>query len=201
MVKRTCIATTKKLEQHQLIRFVVAPNGFVIADLAGRLPGRGAYVAAEEKIIRKADQNGCLKRSLGAGFESVDAEILAIAIALRKRIILTASLARRCGALLGGSGKLLSEGNFDGLLAAVDASPRELGKLKSKLNVNWVCQSLTSTELGQICGRDSLAFVGLRGSSGSDSAKLVIKVREDIARFDGFYSAAGCNHLPERCIT
>ena len=201
MVKRTCIATKKTLQRHQLIRFVVAPSGFVIADLTGRLPGRGAYVAAEEEIIRRADQDGCFKRSLGAGFESVDTEIRGIAIALKKRIISRASLARRCGALLGGSGKLLSEGNFDGLLAAVDASPRELSKLKSKLNVNWVCQSLTSIELGQICGRDSLAFVGLRGSSGGDSVKLVSKIKEDIARFDGFCSAAGCNRMPERCIT
>jgi hypothetical protein len=37
--------------------------------------------------------------------------------------------------LLGGGGKLLSEGHFEGLLAAADASPRELAKMKSKLDV------------------------------------------------------------------
>ena len=103
--------------------------------------------------------------------------------------------------LLGGGGKLLAEGHFNGLLAATDASPRELLKLKSKLGVDWVSQSLSSTELGQIFGRDSLAFAGLRVSGGPGSLKLVRIIYEDIMRLDGFYTAAGCNDLPDRCIT
>ena len=201
MVDRTCIATGQTLAQQKLIRFVVAPNGFVIADLAGRLPGRGAWVIAQEAVVCKADKKGYFKRNLGAGFESSDASIATIVAGLRKRIISTASMARRCGALIGGSGKLLAEGQFNGLLAAVDASPRELAKLKSKLNVDWVSQSMSSIDLGQICGRDSLAFVGLRGSTGPGSDKLVLAVYEDIMRLEGFYTTAGCNDLPDRCIT
>ena len=201
MVERTCIATGQTYEQKKLIRFVMAPNGFVIADLAGRLPGRGAWVIAKEIVVRSADQKGHFKRNLGAGLESEDAGIVAIAAGLRARIIATASMARRCGALIGGSGKLLSEGQFDGLLAAEDASPRELSKLRSKLGVNWVSQSMSSIDLGQICGRDSLAFIGLRGSTGPGSDKLVRAVYEDIMRLEGFYTAAGCNDLPDRCIT
>ena len=201
MVERTCITTGQILSQQKLIRFVVAPNGFAVADLAGRLPGRGAWVLAHEATVRKANKKGYFKRDLGAGFESADADIAAIAAGLRMRIIASASMARRCGALIGGSGKLLSEGQFDGLLAAEDASSRELAKLKSKLNVDWISQSMSSTDLGQICGRDSLAFVGLRGSKVPGSNKLVLAVYEDIMRLEGFYTAAGCNDLPDRCIT
>ena len=201
MVERTCIATGEIFAQQKLIRFVVAPNGFVIADLAGRLPGRGAWILAQEDVVRKADKKGYFKRNLDAGVESADALVAAIATGLKTRIIATSSMARRCGALIGGSGKLLSEGQFDGLLAAEDASPRELAKLKSKLNVDWVSQSMSSRDLGQICGRDSLAFVGLRGSTGPGSDKLVRAVYEDIMRLEGFYTAAGCNDLPDRCIT
>ena len=201
MVERTCIATGQTLPSHKLIRFVAAPDGYAVADLAGRLPGRGAWVTAEESIIRKADQKGHLKRALGVGLKSVDADIAAIAVGLRARIIATASMARRAGMLLGGSGKLLSEGHFNGLLAAKDASPRELSRLKSKLGVDWVSQSLTAAELGQIFGRDSLAFAGLRVSGSPGSLKLVRIIHEDILRLDGFYTAAGCNDLPDRCIT
>ena len=87
------------------------------------------------------------------------------------------------------------------MLAATDASPRELAKMKSKLDVDWVSQSFSATELGRICGRDSLAFVGLRRSTGSDLGKLVRTIHEDIMRLDGFYTTAGCNNLPDRCIT
>ena len=110
-------------------------------------------------------------------------------------------MARRAGMLIGGGGKLLSDGHFEGLLAAADASPRELSKMKSKLDVDWVSQSFSATELGRICGRDSLAFVGLRASTGNGSGKLVRTIHEDIQRLDGFYTTAGCNNLPDRCIT
>jgi len=56
MAERTCIATGQTLPPHKLIRFVAAPDGYAVADLAGRLPGRGAWVTAEESVIREADQ-------------------------------------------------------------------------------------------------------------------------------------------------
>ena len=201
MVERTCIATGQNLPEHKLIRFVIAPDGFVVADLVGRLPGRGAWVAANDTAIRIADQKGRFKQMFGAGLQSLDADIVAIASGLRARIIANGSMARKCGVLLGGSGKLLAQGHFNGLLAATDASPRELLKLKSKLGVDWVSQSLSSTELGQIFGRDSLAFAGLRVSGGPGSLKLVRIIYEDIMRLDGFYTAAGCNDQHDRCIT
>ena len=201
MAERTCIATGQNLPAHKLIRFVVAPDGFAVADLVGRMPGRGAWVLANHAAIRVADQKGHFKRTLGASLQSLDSDIAAIARGLRARVIANGSMARKCGALLGGGGKLLAEGHFNGLLAAIDASPRELLKLKSKLGVDWVSQSLNSTELGQIFGRDNLAFAGLRVSGGPGSQKLVRIIYEDIMRLDGFYTTAGCNDLPDRCIT
>ena len=46
MAERTCITTGQTLTPHKLIRFVAAPDGYAVADLAGRLPGRGAWVTA-----------------------------------------------------------------------------------------------------------------------------------------------------------
>ena len=201
MAERTCIATGQNLPLCKLIRFVVAPDGFAVADLVGRMPGPCAWVVANHSAIRIADQKGHFKRTLGAGLQSLDADIATIARSLRARVIAKGSMARKCGALLGGGGRLLAEGHFNGLLAAKDASPRELRKLKSKLGVDWVSQSLSSTELGQIFGRDNLAFAGLRVSGGPGSLKLVQIIYEDIMRLDGFYTAAGCNDLPDRCIT
>jgi predicted RNA-binding protein YlxR (DUF448 family) len=201
MAERTCIATGQSLAPHKLIRFVAAPDGYAVADLAGRLPGRGAWVVANDAAICEADQKGHFKRVLGVGLQSLDTDITTIASGLRLRIISSASMARKCGLLLGGSGKLLSERRFNGLLAATDASERELSKLRSKLGVDWVSQSLTATELGQIFGRDSLAFAGLRGLGVPSTVKLERNIYEDIMRLEGFYTAAGCNDLPDRCIT
>ena len=201
MAERTCITTGHTLPPHRLIRFVVGPDGYAVADVAGRLPGRGAWVTASEDAIRKAEQRGHFKRTVGGGLQSVDQTITMIAAQLRARVLSIAGLARRSGILLGGSGKLLVEGQCVGLFAADDASPRETEKLRSKLAVDWVARNFTATELGQVCGRDSIAFVGVRASTASGAGKLSEILHHEILRLDGFYSAVGCNDLPDGCIT
>ena len=201
MAERTCITTGQTLPPHRLIRFVAAPDGYAVADLAGRLPGRGAWVTASEDAIRKADKYGHFKRALGGGLQSDDQTIMMIAAQLRARVLSIAGLARRSGILLGGSGKLLAEGHCVGLLAADDASPRETEKLRAKLAVDWVARNFSAAELGKICGRDSIAFVGVRASTAPGADKLSDILHQEIIRLDGFYSAVGCNDLPDGCIT
>ena len=201
MAERTCITTGQTLPPHRLIRFVAAPDGYAIADLAGKLPGRGAWVTASEDAIREAEKRGHFKRALGGGLLSDDQTIMMIAAQLRARVLSIAGLARRSGILLGGSGKLLAEGHCVGLLAADDASPRETEKLRSKLAVDWVARNFSATELGKICGRDSIAFVGVRASTSPGADKLSDILHQEITRLDGFYGAVGCNDLPDGCIT
>ena len=201
MADRTCITTGQTLPSHVLIRFVAAPNGYAVADLAGRLPGRGAWVTACEDTIRKAEKRGHFKRSLGVSLQNGDETIMLIALRLRARVLSIAGLARRAGILLGGSGKLISEARCVGLLAADNASVRELEKLRSKLAVNWVARNFSAAELGKIFGRDSIAFVGIRASSSPDTNRLIDILHQEITRLDGFYSSVGCNDLPDGCIT
>ena len=201
MPERTCIITGDALPPHRLIRFVAAPDGYAVADLAGRLPGRGAWVTASEDAIRKADKCGHFKRALGTGLQSDDKTIMIIAAQLRARALSCAGLARRSGILLGGSGKLLAEGHCVGLLAADDASPRETEKLRSKLEVGWVANNFSATELGKICGRESIAFVGVRASTAPAANRLSDILYQEIMRLNGFYSSVGCNDLPDGCIT
>ena len=201
MADRTCITTGQTLPPHRLIRFVVAPDGHVVADLACRLPGRGAWVVASDDAIRKANKRGHFKRALGSGLLSDDQAIAMIAAQLRARALSIAGLARRSGLLFCGFGKLLAEGHFTGLLAADDASSRETEKLRVKLAVDWVARNFSAVELGRICGRDSIAFVGVRASKEPGSDKLSDILHQEIIRLDGFYSPVGCNVLPDGCIT
>ena len=191
MAERTCITTGQTLPPHRLIRFVAAPDGYAVADLTGKLPGRGAWVTASKDAIRRAEKRGYLKRALGVGLQSGDETIMMIAVKLRARARSIAGLARRSGILLGGSGKLLAEGNCVGLLAADDASVRETENLCSKLAVDWVARNFSATELGKICGRDSIAFVGVRASSSPGAKKLSDILQQEIKRLDGFCSAVG----------
>src|SRR2546430_2130306 len=51
---RRCIVTREALEKTQLIRFVLGPGDEVFPDLAGKLPGRGAWVKAERAVLEQA---------------------------------------------------------------------------------------------------------------------------------------------------
>jgi predicted RNA-binding protein YlxR (DUF448 family) len=201
MAERTCISTGNTLPRDKLIRFVAGPSGYAVVDLAEKLPGRGAWITSDAALLRQADKKGHFKRSLGVGLESIEDDITLIAKLMRDRCLALAGMARRAGMLLGGSGKLLAEGPFDGLLAAKDASERECKRLQSKLDVEWVSKLFTAEELGQVCGRDAIAFVGVRATRGHGSENILANLYDEIERLDGFYTSAGCNDLPDGCIT
>src|SRR5436309_111199 len=52
--ERTCIVTRAVKPVDELIRFVVAPDGAVVADLKRRLPGRGVWVTAQRETVSEA---------------------------------------------------------------------------------------------------------------------------------------------------
>ena len=189
MAERSCIVTGQTLPREKLIRFVAGPDGFAVVDLAEKLPGRGVWVSIDPVMLRKAAAKSMLKRAIAAEFRDIEADIDLIASLMHKRAIDSASLARRAGALLGGAGKLAAEGLFDGLLAAPDASEKECRRLASKLDVNWISRALTATDLGQICGRDSLAFAAVRG----DGARGILeKLKNDLDRLEAFSRSSSC---------
>ena len=62
--ERTCIVTREAGSPEGLIRFVVAPDGTVVADLRRKLPGRGAWVTARADVVRRGGQGAPLRQGL-----------------------------------------------------------------------------------------------------------------------------------------
>jgi predicted RNA-binding protein YlxR (DUF448 family) len=63
--ERMCAVTRAVRPIDELIRFVVAPSGEVIADLKRKLPGRGLWVSASRKAVAEAVQ----RNHFGKGFK------------------------------------------------------------------------------------------------------------------------------------
>ena len=61
--ERLCVVTRAVLPIGELIRFVVAPDGSVVADLKRRLPGRGAWVTARRAVVDEAVRRKAFGRS------------------------------------------------------------------------------------------------------------------------------------------
>ncbi|HET7412680.1 MAG TPA: RNA-binding protein [Pararhizobium sp.] len=103
---RTCIVTRKSGPADDLIRFVAAPDGRVVADLKHKLPGRGCWVTAERKAVDLAVKKRLFARALKAEVtvpEDLGAEI--------DRLMLSAllgmmGLARKAGQFVTGAMKV-----------------------------------------------------------------------------------------------
>lgn len=67
---RSCVVTKEKLEKRELLRIVRTPEGTVVADITGKVNGRGAYLKKDIEVINKAEKSKILERILGIEIDS-----------------------------------------------------------------------------------------------------------------------------------
>lgn len=104
--ERRCIATMERRPQSQMIRFVVAPQGEVVADLAARLPGRGAWVVSTREGLETAVKKGAFARAFKSQVK-VSADLASeVEALLVKRTLDQLGLAKRAGDLILGFEKV-----------------------------------------------------------------------------------------------
>lgn len=60
---RTCIVERVRKEKPSLIRFVLSPQGDVIPDIRGNLPGRGVWVTARRAVVAEAVKRRAFERA------------------------------------------------------------------------------------------------------------------------------------------
>jgi predicted RNA-binding protein YlxR (DUF448 family) len=105
---RTCLATRENVPVEQMIRFVAAPDGTVVPDLARNLPGRGAWVTASREAIEKAIAQKAFSRAF-RGKAQADASLVELVGQLLERSALEAlSLANKAGRIVTGNAKVES---------------------------------------------------------------------------------------------
>ncbi len=161
--ERKCIVTGERLSvKGAAIRFVLTPDGVIVPDVGGKLPGRGAWVLAKRDVVAQAA--GKLRKSFG-GKETLDDLPVLVEDLLLKRCQALLSLGRKSGSVLGGGGKIRARGAVLGLLLSHDASPRESRALRGDVDHDWVIDSMSGDELGSPFGLPSIAFVAVLGGS------------------------------------
>lgn len=109
--ERRCVLTGAHGPRQQLIRLVAGPDGSVWPDLAGRLPGRGAWVSADGQLLEDAVARGRLAKALARSFRgsppAVPADLAArIGALLEQRALERLGLEHRGGRLAFGAERL-----------------------------------------------------------------------------------------------
>ena len=177
--ERRCIVTGETGPKSGLVRFVVSPDGVIVPDLAGKLPGRGIWVTADRAALETAVRKGLFARAARAQVTVPDGLVDDVESGLARRVVELVSLARKAGRAVAGFEKVkdwLAQGKARVLLQASDGSDRGKGKLWTPTGGRWF-GCLTSSELGLAFGRDyvihgALAAGGLGNRVVEEAAKL-----------------------------
>ena len=179
--ERRCIATGEVKPVTELFRFVVGPDGAIVADLLGKLPGRGIWVSAERAALDKAVGKNLFARAARQPVE-VPADLVdRIEAGLADRVVHLVSLARKAGQAVAGYEKVkdwLAKEEARILIQASDGSERGKSKLRTPYGGRFI-GCLTGPELGLAFGRENVIHSALAGSG------LTSRVVEEAAKLSG----------------
>lgn len=187
--ERKCLATGETQPKSGLIRFVAGPDGQVVPDIMGKLPGRGVHVSADRAALERVVAKKLFARGLKAPVTVPDGLVAEVERQLVRRVIDLISMARKAGDAVAGYEKVkawLDREQAWVLIQATDGS----GRGKSRLStphlgryIGW----LTADELGMAFGRQTVIHAALA------SGGLGKRVVEEAQRLRGLRETEGGN--------
>ena len=187
--ERKCIATGDVQPKHGLIRFVLGPAAQIVPDIAGKLPGRGIYVAADRSALDKAVARKLFARGAKQPVQLDNDLVDEVERQLARRVIDLIALSRKSGKAVAGYEKVkgwLQMEEAQVLIQAVDGSGRGKTKLSTPhfgTYIGW----LTADELGLAFGRQTVIHCALA------SGGLTKRVVEEANRLRGVRENDGGN--------
>ncbi|MDX5350872.1 MAG: RNA-binding protein [Paracoccaceae bacterium] len=178
--ERKCIATGESQPKAGLIRFCLGPDGQIVPDVLGKLPGRGIYVSADRAAIEKAVKKNLFSRAARQPAKVPEGLADLVETLVAQRTVDLLSMARKAGDAVTGYEKVkdwLVKGTAATLIQASDGSERGKTKLHAPDGENGFIGCLSAGEIGLAFGREraihaALAAGGLRSRVVMEAAKL-----------------------------
>jgi predicted RNA-binding protein YlxR (DUF448 family) len=187
--ERRCLVSGTVRPTDEMIRFVVGPDGMVVPDVEGRLPGRGLWITAERALIEKAASK---KRFKAAGGTAPDGLADMTAALVRGKLLSLIGLARRTGDLLAGFDvidRAVSRGEAVAvLIEAADAAPDGRRKMMARIikadggardGAIPVFDGFDRDTLSQAVGRENATHLAVKRS------RLAEKIQLEMTRLAG----------------
>lgn len=172
-----------------MLRFVVGPEGEIVPDLAGRLPGRGLWVTASRVVLEMAVAKGTFARAARGTVRVPSGLADRVEAMLARSCVGLLGIARAAGALTFGYDRvsaLLARGEAGLLLQAPDGSSAGRRRLEAKAGDIPVVAALSTDELGEAVGRERVAHAAI--TRGRMAERLAVEAH----RLAGFRQGADC---------
>jgi predicted RNA-binding protein YlxR (DUF448 family) len=189
LAERTCIVTREQKPEHDLIRFVLSPEGIVTPDLKRKLPGRGCWVSRSRATLSDAIARKAFARAFGEKAEADAGLPDLVAKLLRHEAVSALSLCRKAGLATSGFAKVedaLAKGHVRVLLHAVEAATDGTAKLDRKAAPGVAILGAFSTaEMELAFGRENVIHAALR--QGGQTEKL-LDLANGLAQYENLKS-------------
>ena len=184
--QRRCIASGSVFSRAALLRFVVAPDGTLVPDLSGRLPGRGLWLSPRRDMIEKACSRNLFAKAAKAPVTVPHDLSRQLVTLLRRRCLDLLGLAARAGQIAGGFEKVrgqLKAGKVGLLLQAVDGAEDGRRKLRQLAAYQdppvSVFEVLRAEDLGKALGRQSWTHLAVM------PGRIAERLEQDLTRLAG----------------
>ncbi|MEE8622891.1 MAG: RNA-binding protein [Alphaproteobacteria bacterium] len=188
---RRCIVSGEVVARERLVRFVVGPDGRLVPDVEGTLPGRGLWLSARRDVLNTACARNLFAKAahtkvvVGADLADQVEHLLA------RRCLDLVGLARRAGFAAAGFERvrdLLRAGRAAVVIAASDGAEGGRAKLRALAPHLPLIDVLGAEELGAALGSGRLVHAALA------HGRLAERVVVEAGRLAGFRAGAGGRH-------
>lgn len=185
--QRRDIASGEVRDESGLIRFVAAPDGSVVADLARKLPGRGLWVAADRASVDSAARKNAFARAAKAPLKPAADLADQVAEMLTRRALSGLGLARKAGQLIMGFAKVaaaVEAGRTAWLIeasdGAADSRRKILQSVRRAAHPPRVLGLFGADELGLALGGENVIHTAFLAGRAAERWTL------DVERLSGF---------------
>lgn len=183
---RRCLVGGVSRRADEMIRFVVAPDGTVVPDVAGRLPGRGFWLSAGRDIVKTACAKKLFAKAARAQVTVAPDLDVEVEYLLVRRCLDLLGMARRAGQVAVGFEKVrnhLRKAKAGILLAATDGAANGREKVAALAPDVPLIGFFSSDELGAALGREHAVHAVVAPGAIAD------KLLREAARLAGFRGA------------
>lgn len=188
---RLCAVSRAHHPVENLIRFVPAPDGTIVPDLARRLPGRGVWVEAKRDAVTAAVRRKVFARSLQRQVAVPDDLPDQVDRLMTRRLAEAVSLANKAGLLVTGFTRveeLIGQGKAVVLIHAADGAPDGVAKLSRKFGAalgaeqagHAIVTELTGSQLDLAIGRSNVVHAA---ASGGGAAQRIVQEAGRLRRY------------------
>ncbi|HWZ41761.1 MAG TPA: RNA-binding protein [Bradyrhizobium sp.] len=198
---RMCAVSRKVQPIGELIRFVVAPSGEVIADLKRKLPGRGLWVSASRQAVAEAVRRHQFERGFKRDVRVAPTLASDTEAVLERFAVEALAVAAKAGRVVSGFAKVADtlgrQGPIRALIHASDGAAEGIRKLDAMVRQNGqnrdkkadipVVSALTSEQLDLALGRSNVIHAALLAGPASSTflSRSHMLVRYRMAGDDG----------------